>query len=647
MSYKEKKTSVSSPMEGAVSIHWVCDWQIRSWEKQAACQRQGNGNSDSRLRCVQSTEEWGLDSLLTGRLLRGRAPHEGRARGVLSWCLPGGRKTALNLESSGAVTPETAYNSILSSKGSTGGPGSVSCFSSLDGTDPGCRAPSPSLRPLSCLLSSHHLQNHLRDRPTHRVFIFLNSSLPNNHELPNPPELFHQVEAAANRLASLPLRLHTPLSLERNRRQARLELRALALPAQSAVASWRATSGAAGPQAGLGECLFERLALKLDQEPWEPRGLRGSPLHPPEGKLLVSWITGLVSTEAHARQRRRHPGTPPKARNTELSQGSRKEETVPPNGGTHSHKMTAPSPLSPAGQQARSTAVPAPRRVRPLHTPASGVLQSPQPPSRLGPARGTGKPWMVAAQPPRNTRGSDSHSGKCEGSQVSAAAPLSGRGPSKAWEQSACLLRRQAFQKPPLSWRLLKGLVHQRTGTQLHREKRKRVFHLQIQPSNHGSKITHSSHSGGVAMVPAAGPPDVWAPSGCSEDTMTVMARGAQQAGSSGATSPDTSHVTITVTPEARESEEPFQTALRVTRSKNIQVKPPFKIPSQESREDNVSRAFELLALQAEENLAMVMIFTLVTAVQEKFNKIGGQIKTRREEKKQTDMAFLLQLRIS
>ncbi|KAK1333252.1 hypothetical protein QTO34_006793, partial [Cnephaeus nilssonii] len=53
-------------------------------------------------------------------------------------------------------------------------------------------------------------------------------------------------------------------------------------------------------------------------------------------------------------------------------------------------------------------------------------------------------------------------------------APLSGRGPSKAWELGACLLRHQAFQKPPPSPRLLKGLVHQRTGTQLHREKRKR-----------------------------------------------------------------------------------------------------------------------------------------------------------------------------
>ncbi|KAK1343846.1 hypothetical protein QTO34_014400, partial [Cnephaeus nilssonii] len=48
-------------------------------------------------------------------------------------------------------------------------------------------------------------------------------------------------------------------------------------------------------------------------------------------------------------------------------------------------------------------------------------------------------------------------------------------GPSKAWELGACPLRHQAFQKPPLRWRLLKGLVHQWTGTQLPRDqKRKR-----------------------------------------------------------------------------------------------------------------------------------------------------------------------------
>ena len=41
------------------------------------------------------------------------------------------------------------------------------------------------------------------------------------------------------------------------------------------------------------------------------------------------------------------------------------------------------------------------------------------------------------------------------------------------------------------------------------------------------------------------------------------------------------------------------------------------------------------LGLQAEENLGMVMIFTLVTAVQEKLNEMVDQIKNRREEEKE------------
>nr|XP_044991381.1 RWD domain-containing protein 1-like [Jaculus jaculus] len=41
-----------------------------------------------------------------------------------------------------------------------------------------------------------------------------------------------------------------------------------------------------------------------------------------------------------------------------------------------------------------------------------------------------------------------------------------------------------------------------------------------------------------------------------------------------------------------------------------------------------------MLALQSEENLGMVMIFTVVTAAQEKLNEIVDQIKTRREEEK-------------
>ncbi|KAK1338288.1 hypothetical protein QTO34_001403 [Cnephaeus nilssonii] len=45
--------------------------------------------------------------------------------------------------------------------------------------------------------------------------------------------------------------------------------------------------------------------------------------------------------------------------------------------------------------------------------------------------------------------------------------PMSRRGPSKAGELGACPLWHQAFQKPPPRRRLLKGLVHQRTSTQL------------------------------------------------------------------------------------------------------------------------------------------------------------------------------------
>lgn len=41
-----------------------------------------------------------------------------------------------------------------------------------------------------------------------------------------------------------------------------------------------------------------------------------------------------------------------------------------------------------------------------------------------------------------------------------------------------------------------------------------------------------------------------------------------------------------------------------------------------------------MFPLQAEENLGMVMIFTLVTAVQEKLNAIVDVMKNRQEEEK-------------
>ncbi|KAK1335105.1 hypothetical protein QTO34_004685, partial [Cnephaeus nilssonii] len=51
--------------------------------------------------------------------------------------------------------------------------------------------------------------------------------------------------------------------------------------------------------------------------------------------------------------------------------------------------------------------------------------------------------------------------------------PTSRRGPSKAGELGACPLLHQAFQKPLPRRRLLKGLVHQRTGTQLPRDRKR------------------------------------------------------------------------------------------------------------------------------------------------------------------------------
>ena len=47
---------------------------------------------------------------------------------------------------------------------------------------------------------------------------------------------------------------------------------------------------------------------------------------------------------------------------------------------------------------------------------------------------------------------------------------------------------------------------------------------------------------------------------------------------------------------------------------------------------DNSVQFCVFYCFQAEENLGMVMIFTLVTAVQEKLNEIVDQIKIRQEE---------------
>ncbi|KAM8809682.1 RWD domain-containing protein 1 [Eudromia elegans] len=93
---------------------------------------------------------------------------------------------------------------------------------------------------------------------------------------------------------------------------------------------------------------------------------------------------------------------------------------------------------------------------------------------------------------------------------------------------------------------------------------------------------------------------------------------------------------TITVTSEAGENDETVQTTLKFTyREKYPDETPLYEIVSQENLEGNdVMDIIKLLEQQAEENLGMVMIFTLVSAVQEKLNEIVDQIKTRREEEK-------------
>ncbi|EHB08729.1 RWD domain-containing protein 1 [Heterocephalus glaber] len=93
---------------------------------------------------------------------------------------------------------------------------------------------------------------------------------------------------------------------------------------------------------------------------------------------------------------------------------------------------------------------------------------------------------------------------------------------------------------------------------------------------------------------------------------------------------------TVTVTSEAAENDETVQTTLKFTYSEKYPDETPlYEIFSQENLEDNDAIGIlKLLALQAEENLGVVMIFTLVTAVQEKLNEIVDQIKTREEEKK-------------
>lgn len=93
---------------------------------------------------------------------------------------------------------------------------------------------------------------------------------------------------------------------------------------------------------------------------------------------------------------------------------------------------------------------------------------------------------------------------------------------------------------------------------------------------------------------------------------------------------------TITVTSEAGENDETVEVTLKFTYVEKYPDEPPlWEIHSQENLEDSDAQdVLQLLQQQAEENLGMVMIFTLVTAVQEKLNEIVDQIKSRQEEEK-------------
>lgn len=93
---------------------------------------------------------------------------------------------------------------------------------------------------------------------------------------------------------------------------------------------------------------------------------------------------------------------------------------------------------------------------------------------------------------------------------------------------------------------------------------------------------------------------------------------------------------TITVTSDAGEQGETVEATLKFTYVENYPDEPPLcEIYSQDNLEDgDALNILNLLQQQAEENLGMVMIFTLVTAVQERLNEIVDLMKNRQEEEK-------------
>ncbi|XP_047213372.1 RWD domain-containing protein 1 [Girardinichthys multiradiatus] len=100
--------------------------------------------------------------------------------------------------------------------------------------------------------------------------------------------------------------------------------------------------------------------------------------------------------------------------------------------------------------------------------------------------------------------------------------------------------------------------------------------------------------------------------------------------------SEDPTSFTITVMSDAAENGDTVEATLKFTYVAKYPDEPPlWEIYSQENLEDgDMEDILTLLNQQAEENLGMVMIFTLVTAVQEKLNEIVDAMKNRREEEK-------------
>ncbi|XP_068616206.1 RWD domain-containing protein 1 [Brachionichthys hirsutus] len=101
--------------------------------------------------------------------------------------------------------------------------------------------------------------------------------------------------------------------------------------------------------------------------------------------------------------------------------------------------------------------------------------------------------------------------------------------------------------------------------------------------------------------------------------------------------SEDPTSFTITVTSEAGDNCQTVEATFKFTYVEKYPDEPPlWEIHSQENLEDgDLEDVLTLLQQQAEENLGMVMIFTLVTAVQDKLNEIVDVMKYKQEEEQQ------------